>query len=284
MFKVMAVWTPGGSNTAKFSYGLSREFSQLINVILVELPCLGIPRLGFAVDIMDRENHTEAAISELEKKGELSFAYIHKQGGTLSVLPSSVFAMPDLPLTQKVELKTLTDFPGHFSKKARQQGYGLAIFECQGQLTNPMTFFAVKNADVVLMPVNEPWEIAFSLINIKRLVQAFKFEPDKFIAVSRENVETLSEVMVVKDDVGGEISRIKVLPESYKEIVSDVFFKDDAYRAIITKKKAEERKNILSHVLGSKIFKSKKTCISMKPAEEIETNCSAGEEAWKIKL
>jgi len=284
VFKVITVWSPGGHNTADFSYGISLEFSQYTKVILVELPCLGVPRLGFVTNIFDRQNHTEAAILELEKKGELSFTYIHEIGKSLSVLPSCAFAMPDFPLTHKVELETLTLFPGHFINKARRQGYGVVVFECQGQLTSPMTFFAVKKADIVLIPVYEPSDIAFSLINIKRLIQIFKFEPVRFKAVSQENAEVLTEIMVIKDDDDREISRIEVLPANISQITSNIFYQDAECRPVFSRKKECKTKNILNRLLKCKIFKSNKKAACRDLAVDTKINNSAGEEVLKIKL
>ncbi len=210
---VIAVWGPGGNNTAQFSLHLATELARHKKVMLAELPCLGIPRLGFAAGIMDRDNHTEAAIIELAKKAELSLDQLHKQQEMLALLPASVFAVPDYPVTLKVELETLVDFPASLIQKAAKLGYEIVVLECQGQLTSPMTFFAVKLADTVIIPVKEPQEIAFSLINIKRLIQMFKYLPEKFKVVSTANTEDLAEVMVIKDEEGRTTARIDVLYE-----------------------------------------------------------------------
>lgn len=217
--KTIAIWSPGGNNTANISYNLSCEFSKYINVLLVELPCMGIPRLGFAAGIMDRANHTETALLELDKEGELSLDYIYKKSETLSVLASNVFAVPDSPVTHRVQLETLLDFPSKLVNAAHRNGSSLVIFDCQGQITSPLTFFALKQADTVLLPLQDTSEVAYCLLNVKRLSEVFEFCPDKFKVIAKENRDVLSEVMSITDYEGKKTHQLAVLDENMNKIV-----------------------------------------------------------------
>lgn len=216
---IIAVWSPAGSNTAQLSMDLSGELAKSFRVLLVELPCLGIPRLGFITNIMDREKHTEAAILEMEKKGELSLDYLHTKTEGLAILPANVFASPDFPVSIKVETETLIDFPVAMTRTAYKKGYSTVVFECQGQMTSPMTFFALKHAQHILIPVKEPGEIAFSLINVKRMVQVFKLCPEVFLFVARIDEDIIREVAVLKDDEGRVLNNLRVVGEDVRQII-----------------------------------------------------------------
>ncbi|MGI6587189.1 MAG: hypothetical protein ACOX2N_06835 [Peptococcia bacterium] len=217
--QVIALWGPGGNNTAQFSLDLAQELAKHTYVLLAELPCLSIPRLSFSANILDRNNHIEAALTEFWYKGQLSLDYLYKLGENLALLPICAFANPDNPLTARVELDVLKKFPIHLINSARQKGYGVVIVICQGQLTHPMTFFTLKCAERIVMPVNEPSTIAYSLLNIKKLVHTFKFPPEKFMVVAPQYIETISEVMWIKDE-RQKVMPIKVSLERVEEIVS----------------------------------------------------------------
>jgi hypothetical protein len=222
--QVIAVWGPGGNNTADFTLHLAQELAKHTRVLLVELPCLGIPRLSFALDILDRNNHVEAALSEFWYKGQISLDYLHQVDGNLALLPISAFANPDNPLSMRVELDVLLDFPVQLINSARQKGYGVVIMICQGQLTHPMTFFTLKSAEKVIIPVNEPSTIAYSLLNIKKLVHTFKVSIDKFLIVSPQNIETIREVMRIKNEKQESVL-IKVFTDDIEKIIRSNFFK-----------------------------------------------------------
>jgi hypothetical protein len=249
MPKVITVWAPGGNNTAQLSLNLARKLARQKKVLLVELPCLGIPRLGFAAGIMDRDNHTEAAIIELGKKVGLTLTQLHKKSEMLALLPAGVFAVPDYPVTLKVELETLIEFPAALIQKATQLCYELIVFECQGQLTTPMTFFAIKLADTVIVSAEEPAEIAYSLINIKRLIQMCKYLPEKFKVVSAINSEELSEVMVMKDEEGKITSRIEVLTDNPAELAI-ILDSDYGYEEKLLDKAAGKKGRIIAMLSG----------------------------------
>jgi pilus assembly protein CpaF len=220
MPQVIAVWSPEGNNTAQFSLDLARRLSGQKRVLLAELPCLGIPRLSFAANIMERDNHTEAAIIEFGKNAELTLNQLIKEDKRLALLASGVYAVPDYPVTLKVEMETLVEFPTALIQKAAKLGYEVIVLECQGQLTSPMTFIALKLAGTVLIRVDEVVGMAFSLVNIKRLIQFFKYPPEKFKVVSKIKAAELAEVMVIKDEEGRIMVSLEVLNDDSAELAN----------------------------------------------------------------
>jgi len=237
--QVISVWGPGGNNTANYCLNLARELSEYTHVLLVELPCLGIPHLCFAANVLDRNNHVEAALTEFWYKGEISLDNIHKVDENLAIMPISAFANPTNPLSLRVELDVLISFPVQLINSARMKGYNVVIFNCQGQLTHPMTFFALKNSDRIIIPVNEPSTIAFSLLNITKLIYTFKASPEKFIVVSSKNVESISEVMYIKNENQDVIS-IKSCTDSVDKIIK-YLFSQDKEDTIITRKNKKSK-------------------------------------------
>lgn len=247
---VIAVWSPYGADTANFSNNLAQEISKYSYTALIEPPCLGIPRLAVACDIKDRDNHAEAVISEYEKTGRINFELFTKKNSTLAILPAGYYAVPDYPIAARVELETLIEFPTQVINAARNNGYPQVIFECQGQLTHPMTFFAIKNADYVLVPINDPTELAFALINFKRLLHVYKYSADKFKIVTSLEPDYLAEVLYIKDDEGHSLGKPDVWSYDLKELLARLGYEG---LEII---RSDDKKNILTKL--SKIpFKGK---------------------------
>lgn len=216
---VIAAWGAGGMNTARLSFDLGRALSAHCRTSLVELPCLGIPRLGFLSGVKDRDNHTEAALLELDKKGRLLHDYSCKAGENLAVLAANIYAVPDYPITLKIELETMMAFPKVFAQYARSLGYPVIVFECQGQLTTPMSFFALQLADTVLVPVDEAGEITFSLLNIRRLVHVFRLPPQKFRIITDEEPVFIENLLRIKDEEGKDLAGVSVGGADMKDII-----------------------------------------------------------------
>ena len=189
-------------------------------VAIAEMPCQGIPRLGFISETMERERCVENALQELEKTGYLTLSQLCKKSDNLALLAASVYATPDYPLINRLSLSTLMDYPVKFIHTARQLGYQTILFECQGQLTTPMTFFALKNADYLFITVPKMADLAFTIINIKHLVQTFKMSSGQIFLVGDIDPLSLKDLAVVIDDEGGTLETLTIIrqPVSYTHL------------------------------------------------------------------
>ncbi len=185
--QVIAVWGPGGNNTVKVSWPLANEISKHTTTALVELPCVGIPRLAVEADRLDRNLNVDNAILEYERKNGSPISFCHKIDDNLAVLPINPYGLPDHPVIHKVtKPETLQTFPHYFINQARKGGYSVIVFDCQGVLVSPMTFFALQQANRVVLVVDEPSEIAWTLVNKERLIDTYKIRPDAFIATTNQ--------------------------------------------------------------------------------------------------
>lgn len=216
--KITTIWSPCGIDTSGFSYKLAEGFSNYFYTTLIELPCLGVPRLSVASETIDRDNHTEAAIQELEQKKQITSDWFIKKTNTLRVLPSGYYATPELPIANRVELETLVEFPQKIAEMAFGYGSQQILFECQGQISHPMTFYALKLADSVFIPLTEPNQIAFTLLNLKRIFHLFKWDEGKYKILANNNLDILSEAMVIKDDEG----KTSISPDIWKYDVNEI--------------------------------------------------------------
>jgi len=211
----IAVWSPGAYNTAGISLRLAKEAARHTNTALVELPCMGIPRLALEAGILNRANHTDAAILAYERNGSSPLKFCHNISDTLAVLPANPYALPDHPVVHKVTgSDTLQSFPGFFLDQARTGGYSAVIFECQGGLVSPMTFCALRKSGKVLLVVDGPSDIAWSLLNKKRLTETYNVK-EKFFYVTTAGSE--------KSKYGMEIERVLKCPFIAPDKLAEIF-------------------------------------------------------------
>ena len=250
--QVVAIWNPGGNNTAAFSYKLAESISKHTTVILAELPCIGIPRLSHEnSELKDRSKHMDNMLVEFEREGEMNFNHIIRISDSFSACCANAYANPEMTATDKVEKEeTLFSFPVRFINKARHQGYSAIVFECQGQITTPLTALALRYANIILLPLKDAADVAWTLLNIERLIDNYTdFKAEKFNAVVNENIEEFKEaIKVIKGiEVVESDNAIKLLiEEEKKKAPTEQMKKFQLFGAKKTKKDEKDKEVVLA--------------------------------------
>lgn len=209
--KITAIWSCTGMDTAELSFNLAKAESEKGKTLAVELPCLGIPRLGFAANVVDRDRNVEAVILKTEQKLPLQWEMIHPLSTDLGVLTACTFTTPDSPVVSKVDLATLIDFVQCMKNFAEAEKCRHLIFDCQGQITHPMTFFAVKSADCVVIPIGKTTDAAYVLANVRRLVGTFHYPLDKFVLLVEGDAQAIRRIASIKGEETRSLENIKIL-------------------------------------------------------------------------
>lgn len=134
---------------------------------------------------MDRIHHTDNAILEYERNNTPPDLFWQCPQKHLVVLPANPYALPDHPAVHKVaELDTLKTFPNFFLNQARKKGFGTIVFDCQGGLTSPMTFFALRQAQKIILTVESPTDLPWMLLNLRRLTETYNLPLSSFMATT----------------------------------------------------------------------------------------------------
>ncbi len=182
----ISVWTPGGSDGCPTALELANYVTETYQekVAIIEFPCLGIPRLSIHVNLYDKEKNTDKLlldIERLENKEIYPLQYFLKISDLKWVLPINPYTAPDLVIHLKLNnLKTLTDFPGYLKNNLYLKGYKLIIYILQGQIHHPLTFFGIKESDLVLLNVNFPIELGWGLNCCHKLISNYYQLKEKF--------------------------------------------------------------------------------------------------------
>ncbi|MGI6607132.1 MAG: hypothetical protein ACOX2X_08875 [Peptococcia bacterium] len=183
-------WTPGGSDGCPVALELAGLLAEVTKekTALVELPCLGIPRLALHVDLYDKEKNTDKLLLDLERseyRDVYPAQYLLPLTDLIAVMVNNPYATPDLPLNLKLNnLETLTDFPRYLRKNLLLEGYKYVIFVLQGQIHHPLTFFALRESAPVVFNVNFPIELGWCLSCFNKLTESYNERPEKFALYS----------------------------------------------------------------------------------------------------
>ena len=185
------VWSAVCRDTSKFSYDISREISVKNKVLLVELPCLGIPRTVRFIKKIEKGKNIEAELTYYDRRNEVGFKNCYEIKKNLSIIPANIHSTPEFPITHQVSQESLISFPEALALKAAEEGFLTVVFECQGQLTTPMTYKAITTSDLLLVPIYYPNDIYFSLSNILILEKSFNFKIYKSAIVCSAGLRNL---------------------------------------------------------------------------------------------
>ena len=208
--KTTVFWSCTGVDGSALSYTTAELLSDAEKTLIVELPCLGIPRLGFVCGISDRSRNTEEAIASFAQRGVVPWEMAHAAGKNLYALPANVYAIPDYPIVSKIGFQTLMDFIAALAKLAQERECGRLILECQGQLNSPMSFFALQEAETIVIPLSKPSEAAYALASIRRLVHVYKFDEGKFILACAGNTRLVESAAFTKTEGEEALSALQV--------------------------------------------------------------------------
>lgn len=225
--KTTAVWSCAGFDTSPLSFHLGQAEAEKGRAMVAELPCLGIPRLGFTANAMDQEKTFEALVGQLQEKKPLYWEMLHHHRESLGILPASVYASPDRPIVSTLSTDFMVNVTDHLADFAEKEGVHHLIFECQGQITHPMSFFALRKSERVVIPIAKTTEAAFVIANVRRLVQLFEQPKDKFILLAQGDVKSIQKMATIKD-AEEDWTTIQVLPWKGESFVLDVNDDDKA--------------------------------------------------------
>ena len=220
--KTLSVWACTGANVSELSFALARKIAEENKTLICELPCLGLPRLGFVSEHMDRIRNTEAAILALDRQEDRSWQLVTEDKPSLWVLPVSVYAMPDCPVTARVSVETLIHFTGALKRLAGENGVERLIFDCQGQLHSPMTFFALRSSEQILIPVENPADLAYVLASLRRLVKNYGYQPEQFLLAVDGETRPVEKLLRGTGRRRGELLGVKVLPREIRKLAGGV--------------------------------------------------------------
>lgn len=172
---MVALWNPAGTDSSLLLEKLlSHVRKREETAVVVELPCLGLPRVAYRMGVSELE-HAQTVDQLLIDYDRGMLQGIHQylqhfEGfDGLLIQPKS---KPDSPTLIKLQQeKTLSELPAYL--KVQLSGYHYIFVVLQGQLIHPMTFFSLREANYLVLCMNEPVEIIRAYSACKALRQDY---------------------------------------------------------------------------------------------------------------
>ncbi|GIO42298.1 hypothetical protein [Paenibacillus apis] len=172
---MVALWNPAGTDSSSLLERLLNHVKKREETaVVVELPCLGLPRVAYRMGVSELE-HAQTVDQLLIDYDRGMLQGIHQylqhfEGfDGLLIQPKS---KPDSSTLIKLQQdKTLSELPAYL--KVHLSGYHYIFVVLQGQLIHPMTFFALREADHDVLNMNEPVEIIRTYAACKALRQDY---------------------------------------------------------------------------------------------------------------
>jgi hypothetical protein len=207
----LVVWNPNCTDTTEFSIQIAKELAKKNKkTIIVELPCLDIPRLSINLGLMNLER--EKSISQIlldYERNELKniHDYITKVED-IYVIPICPTTKPDSSVFFKLqEQKTLYEIPIFLNEQLLDH-FDIIIFSLQGMLIHPMSFFALHNSKNIIMHIENDKEIPWMLLNRKKLIEDFAINKDQILLTSSHFIPTDTSNIQIHNKINNTINWI----------------------------------------------------------------------------
>ncbi|MNW32161.1 putative conjugal transfer protein [compost metagenome] len=187
MARTIAINNFGGGNIIGFIDTLTKQISKNKRVLIVEFPCVGIPKISylFSQTKIEKEKTIDQLILDYDRSSNSSEKkpiddYLVKLEHT-DLLITNPRSMPELPTIRKCESnKTLIDLPIYIKLQA-QESYDYIFYVLQGSLVHPMTHFAIRCADLTILHSHDPYEFIVNYTTYKKLNDYFAIEKERML-------------------------------------------------------------------------------------------------------
>lgn len=191
MAKTISVANLGGGNSTEFVLEIMKSLPKGSRTLLVEFPCLGIPRLSYALDQvrLEKERTIDTLLLDYdrnEKKSLHDYIVETEHGDYILINPR---ARPELPTPRMLETnKTLIDMPVYI-RLQMEETYDYIFFVLQGMMYHPMTHFSLRSSDVSILHSSITYDFITNYNNHKNLNERFGISKERMcLYVSDVNI------------------------------------------------------------------------------------------------
>ncbi|MNW44030.1 putative conjugal transfer protein [compost metagenome] len=218
--KTIAFGNLAGGNATSGVLGLLQHLPKNTKAAVVELPCLGIPKLSYALQVNDllklsKERTIDQLILDFDRKSLQDLqSYIYTSGNAdyFLINPKSV---PEAPVVRKLSSnQSLIDLPIMLKERLQDYGYDYLFLVIQGTLIHPATHFALRTADATVLYASEAVDFVGNYTHYCKLEQIFGVESSRLFLFIADNNVNISEAKVYHrySDLMKEWVRLESLP------------------------------------------------------------------------
>lgn len=182
--RTFAIYSPYGVDVSSISVELAQAAGD--KSVIVEFPCLGIPRLSTIYpDYQFNDDKTmDKLLLDFERNSTKPFDHYVQKFDGFDAICIDPKVSPDLPTILKVNhTRSMLELPGHV-RETMLQYYQTLIFSLQGQLVHPMTFYSLRTADVIVVYFDKLTEMTWALLTYQKLMEDYSVSQDRMLLYS----------------------------------------------------------------------------------------------------
>lgn len=199
--KTITVANFGGGSAAQMLQKLFTHFPKNSRIAVAELPCLGLPHLAYTLESSEitklpKEKTIDQLLLDYDMKDPSSLSEYFLVQNNIHYLLTNPRGLPENPVVRKIKSnQTLINFP-LFLKKKLQNSYDYIVFLSSGTLSNPMTHFSLRIADVVVLHSSSALEFVGNYTHFKKIHELFGVAKERLFLFSADNNMSLKDETV----------------------------------------------------------------------------------------
>lgn len=182
--KTISIYNACGSDVSSWAISMAKAIYHETGKkgVLVELPCLGIPRLAYqhTEAKYEKEQSIDQLLMDYERDSMRSVEDYIVKGTAFDMIPIFPKSKPDLPTLLKLsKTKTLVDVPQVL--KSQLSHYPYIYFVLQGQMQHPMTLISLIHASIQLFMIHDAPELIWTNAMHERLTTDYGVKSDNIV-------------------------------------------------------------------------------------------------------
>lgn len=183
---------------------LIQALPQSTKTLVIEMPCLSIPRLAVTVvpnkelSKLDADQSMDRLVLDMDRnqlKSLSEYMYTSELADYILLNPQAL--LDQSLIKQLQDANTLINLRAWIVEQARVD-YDIIMLVTQGKLDMPTTFFSIEQADTNVFMIHDSSDIVLNQLAIERLKQDYHFASERFVLfASNRSVQSVTKETLI---------------------------------------------------------------------------------------
>ncbi|OMD10630.1 hypothetical protein BJP50_28355 [Paenibacillus odorifer] len=190
--RTLMIANPGGGDTIGYLQKTIGQLPKNKKSIIVEFPCLGIPRIAYALGEeavkIDKEKSMDQLLLDYDRNAPAEMSeYIYTKNDSSDYILMNPRSNPENPVTRRINSNSsLIELPLYLKNKLSSM-YDYIFFVSQGTMIHPATLYGMKVADIIVFYSLSEIEFVNNYTFSKKSNEVFGIEKERLILFSATN-------------------------------------------------------------------------------------------------
>ncbi|NOU80772.1 hypothetical protein GC101_18070 [Paenibacillus sp. LMG 31459] len=190
--RTIMIANPGGGDTIEQLLKIIGQLPKNSKSIIVEFPCLGIPRIAYSLGgdavKLEKERTMDQLLMDFDRNEPTEInEYIYKKKDSIDYILMNPRSNPENPVTRRINSnRSLIELPLYLKTKLSKL-YDYVFFVSQGAMIHPATLYGIKVADAIVFCSVSEIEFVNNYTFSKKCNEVFGIEKNRLIIFSATN-------------------------------------------------------------------------------------------------